>query len=115
MKKAFAGVAKLGMVKRCACHQPPQMKPFQKQRTPFLLRHRNEQSFSVRINFQESNRLGRSEVGAWLKHAVLVAGLGGDNLQNVPVFNDVSGFIEAEDIDAGPVLVCIGGPNLISE
>ena len=47
MKKAFAGVAKLGMVKRCACQQPPQMKPFKKQRTPFLPRHRNGHSFSV--------------------------------------------------------------------
>ena len=43
-----------------------------------------------------------------------MAGLGRDNLQNVPVFNDFPGCFEAEDVDTGPVLVCIGGPNLVT-
>ena len=51
---------------------------------------------------------------AKLKHAVLMAGLGRNNLQNVPVFNDFSGFIEAKDVNAGPVLIRIGGPNLMT-
>ena len=43
-----------------------------------------------------------------------MAGLGRDNLQNVPVFNDFPDFIEAKDVDAGPVLVRIGRPNLMT-
>jgi hypothetical protein len=43
-----------------------------------------------------------------------MSSLGGDNLQNVPVFNDFSDFIEAEDVNAGPVLVRICGPKLMT-
>ena len=43
-----------------------------------------------------------------------MAGIGRDNLQNVPVFNDFPDCIEAEDVDAGPFLVRIGGPNLMT-
>ena len=53
-------------------------------------------------------------IEASLKHSVFMAGLGRDNLQNVPVFNDFPGCIEAKDIDAGPVLVRIGGSNLMT-
>ncbi len=54
------------------------------------------------------------EKGAQLKHAVLMAGLVRHNLQNIPVFNDFSFCIEAEDVNTGPVLVRIGGPNLMT-
>jgi hypothetical protein len=43
-----------------------------------------------------------------------MAGLCRDNLQNIPVFNDFPDCIEAEDVDTGPVLVSIGGPNCIT-
>ena len=69
------------------------------------------------INFNQGTKDHWREtpkVGANLKHSVLMAGLGWDNLQNVPVFNDFSEFIEAEDVDAGPVLVRVSGPNLMT-
>ena len=56
----------------------------------------------------------RPNLDAKLKHSVLMAGLCRDNLQNVPVFNDFPECIEAEDVYASPVLVRIGGSNLMT-
>ena len=53
-------------------------------------------------------------VGAKLKHSVLMASLGRNNLQNVPVFNDFPVCIKTENVYAGPILVRIGGPNLMT-
>lgn len=37
MKKAFVGVVKLGMVKKCACQQPREMMSFKKQKAQLIL------------------------------------------------------------------------------
>jgi hypothetical protein len=50
MKKAFAGVAKPGMVKRCACQQPSKMSHLKKQRTPLILNDGHSPLTQINLN-----------------------------------------------------------------
>lgn len=49
-----------------------------------------------------------------LEHAVPVLGFRWNNLQDVPVLDDLSRFVEAEDVDACPVSVRARRPHLVA-
>ena len=49
-----------------------------------------------------------------LEHCVCMGGFTGHNLQDVPVLDDLATFIEAEDVNARPILVCVCGPLLVA-
>src|SRR3954451_11277371 len=52
-------------------------------------------------------RQGRSS-----EHPVVVGGVVGDDLQDIPVLDDLAVGVEAEDVDAGVVVVA--GPGLMA-
>ncbi len=49
-----------------------------------------------------------------LEHGVAMGGLARDYLQHVPVFDDLAVLIKTEDINAGPVFVCVRRPFLVA-
>jgi hypothetical protein len=49
-----------------------------------------------------------------LEHSVAIDGIFGNDLQDVPVFNDPAVFVQPENIHAGPVLVLESWPFLMT-